>query len=371
MSRRREIPGDHATVQKAVIYSRVSTEEQTKNLSLDTQEKACLDYCRRYKYEVDRIFREEGVSAKTADRPELIKMLEYCHKNKNRIQYVVVYNLTRFSRNTRAHFSVREILLRNGVKLRSVYEQIDESSTGTFMETVFAGVAQLDNDQRSERTTAAMKAAIEKGRWTFKAPLGFINFKRKDGVATLIPDPERAQLVTKVFKLYSSGLYTKKQVLKMVTDLGLRTASGKLLSQQTLDRMLENPLYAGWMAVQGWGGKQRGNFDPLVTQELFDKVQAILRGKGRQITSYVRNNPDFPLRRFVQCGTCGRPITASWSTGRNKRYPYYRCPNYECNGINIRKETLESGFTAYLAQIQPNPHYMKLFTIVVSRSMPR
>ena len=63
---------------RAVIYVRVSTLDQVENYSLETQTKACRDYCRRHSIEVDRVFREEGASAKTAARPELSNLLEYC-----------------------------------------------------------------------------------------------------------------------------------------------------------------------------------------------------------------------------------------------------------------------------------------------------
>src|SRR5919201_6154075 len=82
----------------AVIYVRVSTKEQTENLSLPTQLKACEEYCERQGFEVLARFREEGESAKTADRTELQKLLQFCRKNKGTVQFVVVFNVTRFAR---------------------------------------------------------------------------------------------------------------------------------------------------------------------------------------------------------------------------------------------------------------------------------
>src|SRR5437870_5179106 len=82
----------------AVIYVRVSTKEQTENLSLPTQLKACEEYWQRQGFRVLARFREEGESAKTADRTELQKLLQFCRTNKGRVQFVVVFNLTRFAR---------------------------------------------------------------------------------------------------------------------------------------------------------------------------------------------------------------------------------------------------------------------------------
>src|SRR5882762_5776002 len=78
----------------AVIYVRVSTKEQTENLSLPTQLRACEEYCRREGYEVLERFTEQGESAKTAVRTELQKLLNYCRTHKGQVHFVVVYNIT-------------------------------------------------------------------------------------------------------------------------------------------------------------------------------------------------------------------------------------------------------------------------------------
>ena len=91
----------------AVIYVRVSTKEQTENLSLPTQLRACEEYCRRQGYEVLERFHEEGESAKTTDRSQLQKLLTYCRLNKGRVHFVVVFNLTRFARDKYDHFALR------------------------------------------------------------------------------------------------------------------------------------------------------------------------------------------------------------------------------------------------------------------------
>src|SRR4051794_35542375 len=85
----------------AVIYVRVSTKEQTENPSLPIQLRACEEYCERQGFHVLARFREEGESAKTADRTELQKLLQFCRTNKDRVQFLVVFNLTRFARDAR------------------------------------------------------------------------------------------------------------------------------------------------------------------------------------------------------------------------------------------------------------------------------
>src|SRR5690349_13462136 len=197
----------------AVIYVRVSTKEQTENLSLPTQLRACEEYCRREGFEVLERFKEEGESAKTTDRTELQKLLKYCRTNKGKIHFVVVYNLTRFAREKYDHFALRAHLKSLGISLRSATEPIDDTSTGKLMEGVLAAFAQFDNDVRSDRTRAGMKAALELGRWAFLAPIGFLNAPRATG-KSLTRDLERAPLVRRAFADYATGQYTKEQLLK-------------------------------------------------------------------------------------------------------------------------------------------------------------
>ena len=79
----------------------------------------------------------------------------------------------------------------------------------------------------------------------------------------------------------------------------------------------------------------------------------------------LRSHPDFPLRHFVKCGCCGRPLTASWSKGRNKKYAFYRCQNKQCKGVSISKSELEFAFVNFLDGLQPKQKYLKLFNEVV------
>src|SRR5258708_4663420 len=209
----------------AVIYVRVSTKEQTENLSLPTQLRACEEYCRRQGYEILERLHEEGESDKTTDRSQLQALLKYCRTQKGKVHFVVVYNLTRFAREKYDHFALRAHLKSLGISLRSATEPIDDTSTGKLMEGVLASFAQFDNDVRSERTRAGMPAALELGRWTFPAPLGYLNAPKWSS-ATLVHDPERAALVKQVFEDYASGRFTKQEVLARTTEGGLRTRRG-------------------------------------------------------------------------------------------------------------------------------------------------
>jgi site-specific DNA recombinase len=342
----------------AVIYVRVSTKEQTENFSLPTQLRACEEYCRRQGYEILERFHEEGESAKTTDRSQLQNLLKYCRTRKGKVHFVVVYNLTRFAREKYDHFALRAHLKSLGISLRSATEPIDDTSTGKLMEGVLASFAQFDNDVRSDRTRAGMRAALELGRWTFPAPIGYLNAPKWSG-KSLVPDPERAPLIARAFEELATGRFTKQEVIARMTEAGLRTRRGLVLSPQSFGQMVRNSIYIGRVESPDYGVSTRGDFEPLIDEATFYRAQAVLDRRVVVAGPRQRNHPDFPLRGFVRCEACGRPLTGSWSKGRNGHYAYYHCQR-QCRAVNVSKATLEGAFVDELALLQPTLGYMRL-----------
>src|SRR3989338_3150961 len=105
---------------KAVMYIRVSSEEQVENFSLGTQEELCRRDAKYKGYEIAEVFREEGKSAKTIiGRPVLLQMIEFCRKNKKEVKAVFVYRLDRLSRQTADFLALRKRFFDMGVALIS------------------------------------------------------------------------------------------------------------------------------------------------------------------------------------------------------------------------------------------------------------
>src|SRR5918992_3693977 len=193
----------------------------------------------------------------------------------------------------------------------STKEQTDDTSTGKLMEGVLAAFAQFDNDVRSDRTRAGVKAALELGRWVFLAPIGYLNAPRSLG-RSLVHDPERAPLVRRAFEEYATGQYTKEQLLKRARTWNLTNRRGKPLTSQAIGVLLRNQLYAGIVNVPEHGVRgKRGDFEPLISENLFYRAQAVLSGRLPSTTPKQRAHPDFPLRAFVRCESCGRALSAA------------------------------------------------------------
>ena len=123
--------------------------------------------------------------------------------------------------------------------------------------------------------------------------------------------------------------------------------------------MMRNPIYIGKVESPDYGVSTRGDFEPLVDEATFYRAQAVLDGRVVVAGPRQRNHPDFPLRAFVRCEACGRPLTGSWSKGRNGHYAYYHCQR-QCRAVNVSKVKLEGAFVDELALLQPTPGYMRL-----------
>jgi len=321
--------GEREKPMKAIIYCRVSSDEQVKGYSLKIQEDACRKKCEQEGWEIEKVFIEEGESAKTKDRTQLIKLSNFCCKNKNKIDFLVVYKLDRFSRSVDAHHLIKANLKRYGTSLVSATEQIDDSPTGKLSENVLASFAQFDNDVRAERTTSGMKERLKTGGWCWVAPLGYRNVTTGD--SKIISPDEKAPLIKRLFEEYATGLYTIKQVAQKTSRWGLRTKKGKKLRPQAIAKLLVHKIYMGVAESKEWGIESQGNWKAIIEPELWYRVQEVKSGKALNNSPRARRNPDFPLRAFVQCGDCRNPLTASWSKGRSRKYGYYRC--FKCNFI--------------------------------------
>ena len=98
-----------------------------------------------------------------------------------------------------------------------------------------------------------------------------------------------------------------------MTLSGLDGAERLKVGLQSFGYLLKHPLYAGRIRNDAWGIDVVGDFEPIVDEHTFFRVQAVLRQSKAAGKRHRRHNPDFPLRRFVRCGVCENPLTGGWS----------------------------------------------------------
>jgi site-specific DNA recombinase len=135
------------------------------------------------------------------------------------------------------------------------------------------------------------------------------------------------------------------------------------VSAQTIQAVLRNPLYSGWVRLRGADAPEpvRGLHVPLVSQEAFDHVQAILDGRKPSAAPKRKFNPAFPLKCLVRCEACGTALTGAFCKGRSKLYPRYWCPNGKCLAVKLSRERLEGEFCALLSSLHPDAETMSQF----------
>ncbi len=350
---------------RAVIYVRVSTADQVDNYSLETQESECAKYCERQGLEVDRIFREEGESAKTINRTALQEMLRYLTSSakKREITHVVVYRVDRLAREVGGHHTIKATLSKLNVTLHSVMERFDETATGKLTENLMAVLAQFDNDLRSQRTKDGMRAAIAHGRWVWGAPVGYLRGPK--AAPSLVIDPVLGPVVREIFQRVASG-ERKDDVRLWAAERGVLTSKGTTLHPQQFHRLLINPIYVGLVVVPKWKVTHQGDFEPLVDFETFRLANHTIHSGGGRARERALNNPDFPLRRVVRCGECSWPLTGSWSTGKGgTRYAYYHCRNRDCRKTRVPKAELEAIFEEWLDETSLPPSFFDALDLVV------
>lgn len=255
---------------KAAIYVRVSTEEQAKEgFSLAGQEQALKDHAKLLGYDIYKIYKDEGKSAKDMHRPAMQQMLKDAEKRY--FSAIIVYKLDRFSRSLKDLILTIEKLKEIDIDFVSVQDRIETASaSGKLMFHIISSFAEFERDIISERTKFGMTEKAKEGRVVSKAPLGY---KIVDG--QLIIDPEQAEKVRIIFKefLESGNSLNKIAKLHGLTVRGLlnvlrnRTYIGEIKFKETYD----------------------GQHELLIDKELFNNVQEKLKSESseRSLTKYT------------------------------------------------------------------------------------
>ncbi len=346
----------------AIIYCRVSSHEQVSGTSLAMQEQLCKDYAERNSLEVLKVYVEEGESAKSADRTQFQKALAFCADKKQSVDQFIVYKLDRFARNQDDHVIVQAMLRKSNTKLRSVTEPIDETPIGRAMEGVLSVFAEFDNNVRAQRSKSGMEERVKQGVWVWPAPIGY---KRLVKGGNLVIDENMAPYIRLAFEEWSKGTYGYRKLSDYLSERGFRSKSGGKIYQQTIEKIIRNPLYYG--QIEAFGMSIKGAFEPIVSEELFFKCQP-QRLRKIPLTKREALNPKFPLKKILKCAHCGASLTGSCSTGRSgTKYPYYHHHKQVCPlAQSHKKEDVESRFIEYLRKISPQHlKYEQLFKKIV------
>lgn len=352
---------------KAVYYLRVSTEEQASEAyGLESQLAAIQQFCREREWELGEGFVDRGISGwKDVERPGFQRMIHYLRTNRD--TNLVFFDYSRFGRKTLTALTAFQLLDSLGVYSVAVrHPEIDcRTPAGRKARRDALSDAENFSDQHSVDTTARMKAAFEDGRWCRPAPLGYrtVGAKRK-GYSNLVPVEEEAKFVRRAFEMMSSGSHTAADVLRTLTAEGFRSKKGQPKRLGEFLDLLRNKVYIGKMQSKKWGTVD-GRHEPIVDQRVFDNVQLVLTGKRPVLAPYTMNREDLPLRRFLHCNDCGKPLTGGNSRGGNgKTHSYYFC--HRCRpSRSVKAEKAEGEFVALLNALSVSAKFVDEFVSVV------
>ncbi len=350
----------------AVVYVRVSPgkgqaakADEPDGYSLPAQLAACKRKAASLKAVVIEEFVERSESAKTSQRPELQRMLQYVKEHN--VRWVIVHKVDRLARNRVDDALINLALKEAGAELVSVSENIDQTPSGHLLHGIMSSIAEFYSRNLA---TEVIKGSVQKaknGGTPGKAPVGYINVRQiVNGLEgrTVEVDPVRGPLMTWAFDAYATGDWTIRRLLAELTAKGLTTLPGpktpsRPLTISHLHRLLRHPYYIG--VVRYRGVIYEGRHPRLVEPETWQRVQELLTAKYLTGERH-REHPHY-LKGSIFCGQCGSRLIVCHAKGRGGTYPYFICSGRQqkrtdCTLRALRIEKVEDAIARHYGSIQ-------------------
>lgn len=303
-----------------VIYTRVSSKEQTENLSLASQRKICHGYAEKRSFSVLATFGGTHESASNDERKEFQAMLSFVKKSKVKVSHILVASLERFSRNDNSIWLSGQ-LRKLRIEIVSVTQPIDTSGpSGQMQQKLLFLFGEFDNQLRKQKCTTGIKEMLLGGDWPARPPLGYdsinVNGKRK------IVINAKGKWLKQAFAWKAEEALSYDAIRDRLADKGIK------LCRQRVAAILRNPFYCG-MVVHNMleGTVVTGNHEPLISKELFLKVNGLLDQHTHGYT-IQEENEHIPLKRFLLCEKCGRALRGY--IVHKKNIHYYKCCTVGC-----------------------------------------
>ena len=354
------------TPKRAVSYIRVSTREQAQRggseegFSLPAQREANKRKAQSMGALVVKEFADRGESARSANRPELQKMLAYL-KEDGGIDYVIVHKLDRLARNRADDVEINRAFEQAGVRLVSTSENIDQTPGGMLLHGIMSSIAEFYSRNLANEVIKGMGEKARNGGTLGKAPLGYLNVRARDEngreIRTVALDEERAPLIRLAFTEYATGNWTVSQLADHLNTLGLSIPPtprrcAKPITTTRLHEILRHPYYKGIVTFQGV--EYPGKHEPLVDSQTWQTVQAILASRRYGERQRIHNHF---LKSTVVCGQCGARLSVqNAKNSKGTIYPYFvcarRCRLHDCAFTAVLIDVVEKRMSDLYQTIQ-------------------
>ncbi len=300
---------------KALLYVRVSSKEQEDGYSLDAQEKLGYEYAGRKNLKIVRLWKVSE-SAWKQERKAFGQMVDFA-KRHNEIEHIIFDVLDRMTRNDFDKLKIHRLIRQHGKTIHfSRSNKIINSESGPdeeFMFDIEAAVAKKLSNDISRKAAMGMREKAEQGVFPSVAPIGYLNNPMTHQIDV---DPERAPYIQRMFALMATGNYSVAMIRNILTEEGLRSKKGCVVSKNGVGTFINNPVYYGAFR---WNGKMyQGSHTPLITKDLFDKAQAVMHGRYHP----ALNKRGFAFNSLLCCGACGCKIVGEI---KKARFIYYHC----------------------------------------------
>jgi site-specific DNA recombinase len=305
----------------AILFCRVSSTEQLKGGSHQTQERHGLEYAQQKGLTVTRVFKVAETASKKAQRIKWQEFLEYVRKDQ--AQHVLVASVDRALRNYHDLPEVQDLQIRFGKTVHFFLEGLvldgKQRSTNDLRLGIQAAVSVWYAGELSEKVRRGMDSKARRGEWPTQAPYGYQHDRL---TKKIVADPNEARWVRRILELMAEGTWSIHRVIGVITAEGCRLTGGRRMLQSMVERIIRNPIYAGQVEwPRGSGTLYPGVHEPLVSWDLHRRAVAGLERKNRP---RVRKH-DFLLAGMVRCGSCAEHRSVVVESKKGGRFHYAHC----------------------------------------------
>lgn len=338
------------------MYMRMSTDKQEN--SIDSQQNILEAYADTHEMKVAGTYVDEGISGRTAEkRPAFMRMID--DSAKGIFDAVLVYDSSRFARNLEESIVYKSVLKKNGVKLVSATEPTLDEDSALITDAMLGALNEMYSRKLSKSVKRGMVYNAQKGKYQTPPPYGY---RKSGGVMSVVED--EAEIVKKAFEMF---IYCPSwfSVAVKLNEMGAKKRTAYGWYTRDVKRMLLNPAYIG--NVYYAGEVYKGEHEPIIDTEIWEKVQALISNKPVR-----RLRPSMTYKHWLsgllRCAHCGGRMNLTTDTAGNKSYRCSKNANGCCrysNFMSVRK--LEKLMGNALEALISNDNFTGYDQIVLSK----
>lgn len=323
---------DDAAPLPGAAYIRYSSEMQSDSFSLDAQLRQIKEQAERDRVEIVKVFSDPAISAyRKKFRPGINAMREGARRGEFKVLYV--HKVDRLARRLEWSLEIVHELQELDIVFKAVQQPFDLSTPeGKLLFHLVSSLGEFYSDNLSKETNKGKLESSLQGYHNGHVPWGYISVqkgRRKVGV----PDPEKREVVIRMFELFSTGLYSDEQIADWLNQQGFTTWRGRYFSKDTVREMLQSPYYVGKVRYKGMTARVRGTsyrltegkisqgqHEPLISEELWMRCQQARKSRYQKRTSRQVTRHIYFRNGIIYCSHCGRRLRAHTPNGRPGYY---------------------------------------------------